>query len=201
MEHATKNAGFGAERRIAGLLVNSLREFSSAGNLTRIESRPRRTALGHYMFFADLEAASAASVGDALKALASASMSCVFSGRTEYRRGVRLTARHRVLRRNRSLAEAGDSNRPALALQGPAGRAARWVLRPGARAQRQLRPINVCTFVAQVRPQEPAEILEEGDWALPLKLHSRAAGCHPGSLLRVHGTRTGARSLAVLVRP
>jgi prephenate dehydratase len=26
-------------------------------NLTRIESRPRRTALGHYMFFADLDGA------------------------------------------------------------------------------------------------------------------------------------------------
>ena len=39
-----------------GWLVESLRELSDRGvNLTRIESRPRRTALGHYMFFADLE--------------------------------------------------------------------------------------------------------------------------------------------------
>ena len=39
-------------------------------NLTRIESRPRRTALGHYMFFVDLEgAAGRAAVGEALDAL------------------------------------------------------------------------------------------------------------------------------------
>jgi prephenate dehydratase len=39
-----------------GWLVAALRQFSDRGvNLTRIESRPRRTSLGHYMFFADLE--------------------------------------------------------------------------------------------------------------------------------------------------
>jgi prephenate dehydratase len=39
-----------------GWLVEALRELSDrAVNLTRIESRPRRMALGHYMFFADLE--------------------------------------------------------------------------------------------------------------------------------------------------
>jgi prephenate dehydratase len=39
-----------------GWLVEALRELSDRGvNLTRIESRPRRMALGHYMFFADLE--------------------------------------------------------------------------------------------------------------------------------------------------
>ena len=46
---------------------------SSAGrgvNLTRIESRPRRIRLGHYMFFADLEgAAERPPVSDALAAL------------------------------------------------------------------------------------------------------------------------------------
>jgi prephenate dehydratase len=36
--------------------VAVLSEFSDRGiNLTRIESRPRRMRLGHYMFFADLE--------------------------------------------------------------------------------------------------------------------------------------------------
>jgi prephenate dehydratase len=41
-----------------GWLVAALSELSDRGvNLTRIESRPRRTALGHYMFFADLEGA------------------------------------------------------------------------------------------------------------------------------------------------
>jgi prephenate dehydratase len=39
-----------------GALVNVLRELADRGiNLTRIESRPRRVGLGHYMFFADLE--------------------------------------------------------------------------------------------------------------------------------------------------
>jgi prephenate dehydratase len=39
-------------------------------NLTRIESRPRRTSLGHYMFFIDLEGGVAEpAVADALEAL------------------------------------------------------------------------------------------------------------------------------------
>jgi prephenate dehydratase len=39
-----------------GALVSVLRELSDREiNLTRIESRPRRVRLGHYMFFADLE--------------------------------------------------------------------------------------------------------------------------------------------------
>jgi prephenate dehydratase len=39
-----------------GWLVDCLTEFSSRSiNLTRIESRPRRIGLGHYMFFCDLE--------------------------------------------------------------------------------------------------------------------------------------------------
>jgi len=41
-----------------GWLVDVLTEFSGRGvNLTRIESRPRRTGLGHYFFFVDLEGA------------------------------------------------------------------------------------------------------------------------------------------------
>jgi prephenate dehydratase len=41
-----------------GWLVDCLTEFSSrAITLTRIESRPRRIGLGHYMFFCDLEGA------------------------------------------------------------------------------------------------------------------------------------------------
>ena len=40
-----------------GSLVSVLRELSDREiNLTKIESRPRRVSLGHYMFFADLEA-------------------------------------------------------------------------------------------------------------------------------------------------
>jgi prephenate dehydratase len=54
-----------------GALVSVLREFSDRGiNLTKIESRPRRVRLGHYMFFADLEgAANAPHVAEALTAL------------------------------------------------------------------------------------------------------------------------------------
>ena len=54
-----------------GALVNVLRELSDRDiNLTRIESRPRRVGLGHYMFFADLEGgAGEPQVADALDAL------------------------------------------------------------------------------------------------------------------------------------
>jgi prephenate dehydratase len=46
--------GPGADQ--SGWLVGCLDEFASRGiNLTKIESRPRRERLGHYMFFADLE--------------------------------------------------------------------------------------------------------------------------------------------------
>lgn len=54
-----------------GALVNVLRELSDREiNLTRIESRPRRVGLGHYMFFADLEGPSEdPHVAEALEAL------------------------------------------------------------------------------------------------------------------------------------
>jgi prephenate dehydratase len=55
-----------------GALVAVLRELADRGvNLTKIESRPRRVRLGHYMFFADLDgAASDSAVDEALEALA-----------------------------------------------------------------------------------------------------------------------------------
>jgi prephenate dehydratase len=47
---------WGGGDQAPGWLVDVLRELSDRDvNLTRIESRPRRTALGHYMFFADLD--------------------------------------------------------------------------------------------------------------------------------------------------
>jgi prephenate dehydratase len=54
-----------------GALVGVLSELASRGiNLTKIESRPRRVRLGHYMFFADLEGAAADdAVREALDAL------------------------------------------------------------------------------------------------------------------------------------
>ncbi len=55
-----------------GSLVSVLRELSDREiNLTKIESRPRRVRLGHYMFFADLEARlDEPHVAEALEALA-----------------------------------------------------------------------------------------------------------------------------------
>ncbi|HEX5910179.1 MAG TPA: ACT domain-containing protein, partial [Thermoleophilaceae bacterium] len=52
-------------------LVSVLGELSSRDiNLTRIESRPRRVRLGHYMFFADLDGSTAdPHVAEALAAL------------------------------------------------------------------------------------------------------------------------------------
>jgi prephenate dehydratase len=54
-----------------GWLVDVLSEFAGRGvNLTRIESRPRRTGLGHYFFFVDLEGATGAgAVDEALDAV------------------------------------------------------------------------------------------------------------------------------------
>jgi prephenate dehydratase len=54
-----------------GWLVHALQELAERGvNLTRIESRPRRTSLGHYMFFVDLEGGVAdPPVAEALAAL------------------------------------------------------------------------------------------------------------------------------------
>ena len=54
-----------------GALVAVLSEFADRGiNLTKIESRPRRVRLGHYMFFADLDGSEDdARVSEALDAL------------------------------------------------------------------------------------------------------------------------------------
>ena len=54
-----------------GALVSVLGELSTRDiNLTRIESRPRRVRLGHYMFFADLDGSTAdPHVAEALSAL------------------------------------------------------------------------------------------------------------------------------------
>jgi prephenate dehydratase len=62
---------WGAGDESPGWLVSVLSELAErAINLTRIESRPRRVKLGHYMFFADLEGAVAEEpVGEALAAL------------------------------------------------------------------------------------------------------------------------------------
>jgi prephenate dehydratase len=62
---------WGGGDQAPGWLVDCLRQLSDRGvNLTRIESRPRRMALGHYMFFADLDgAAGLPPVSEALAAL------------------------------------------------------------------------------------------------------------------------------------
>ncbi len=66
---------WGAGDESAGWLVRCLSEFAFRGvNLTRIESRPQRLGLGHYMFFADLDGGAAPGdgglVSEAIEALA-----------------------------------------------------------------------------------------------------------------------------------
>jgi prephenate dehydratase len=70
-EAKTSVVFWGSGDESPGWLVGVLREFADRGvNLTRIESRPRRVRLGHYMFFADLEGAvTRPPVSDALDAL------------------------------------------------------------------------------------------------------------------------------------
>jgi prephenate dehydratase len=62
---------WGAGDGSAGWLVGCLAELADRGiSLTRIESRPRRICLGHYMFFADFEgAAQAPAVAAAIEGL------------------------------------------------------------------------------------------------------------------------------------
>ena len=62
---------WGSGDQSPGWLAQALQELAERGvNLTRIESRPRRTSLGHYMFFIDLEGGIAEpAVADALEAL------------------------------------------------------------------------------------------------------------------------------------
>jgi prephenate dehydratase len=61
----------GAGDQAPGWLVRCLSEFAFRGvNLTRIESRPRRARLGHYLFHVDMEGRAAdPSVADAIAAL------------------------------------------------------------------------------------------------------------------------------------
>jgi prephenate dehydratase len=57
-EPKTSVVFWGGGDQSPGWLVDVLSEFAGRGvNLTRIESRPRRTGLGHYFFFVDLEGA------------------------------------------------------------------------------------------------------------------------------------------------
>lgn len=62
---------WGGGDQAPGWLLRVLGEFADRDvNLTRIESRPRRTGLGHYMFFVDVEGhADAPAVSEALGAL------------------------------------------------------------------------------------------------------------------------------------
>jgi prephenate dehydratase len=69
--HKTSIVFWGFDDRSPGALVAVLSELADrAVNMTKIESRPRRVRLGHYMFFCDLEgAASDPPVATALDAM------------------------------------------------------------------------------------------------------------------------------------
>jgi prephenate dehydratase len=69
--HKTSVAWWGEGDESPGWLVRCLSEFAFRGvNLTRIESRPRRSQLGHYAFFADLDGAiTDSAVAEAIEAL------------------------------------------------------------------------------------------------------------------------------------
>ncbi len=69
--HKTSLVLRGAGDEAPGWLVRCLTEFASRDvNLTRIESRPRKLGLGHYMFFADVDGHTAdASVTAAIEGL------------------------------------------------------------------------------------------------------------------------------------
>ena len=69
--HKTSVVWWGGGDETPGWLVRCLSEFAFRGiNLTRIESRPQRLGLGHYMFFADLGGAEDdAPVAEAIEAL------------------------------------------------------------------------------------------------------------------------------------
>jgi prephenate dehydratase len=70
-EPKTSIVFWGGGDQSPGWLVDVLSEFAGrAVNLTRIESRPRRTGLGHYFFFVDIEGAEAdTAIADALDAV------------------------------------------------------------------------------------------------------------------------------------
>jgi prephenate dehydratase len=58
LANKTSLAFWGADDTSPGWLVRCLSEFAFRGvNLTKIESRPRRTQLGHYRFFVDCDGA------------------------------------------------------------------------------------------------------------------------------------------------
>ena len=73
--HKTALVFWGGGDLKPGWLVDCLTEFSARGiNLTRIESRPQRIGLGHYMFFCDLQGA--ASNPDVAAAIAGLGAHC-----------------------------------------------------------------------------------------------------------------------------
>ena len=71
-EPKTSIVFWGGGDQSPGWLLKVLREFAERGvNLVRIESRPRRTGLGHYFFFVDFEGAAGEPPGsEALEAVA-----------------------------------------------------------------------------------------------------------------------------------
>ena len=130
-ESKTSIVFWGFNDESPGALVSVLRELSDRQiNLTRIESRPRRVRLGHYMFFADLERARTEGVMDeALRGARRARGDAARAGLLRRRRTPRdrlTTGRGRRLHwRHRGGHFAGTTGRGGLgARAGSSGRAA-----------------------------------------------------------------------------
>ena len=185
-----------------GWLVDVLARVSGRGvNLTRIESRPRRVRLGHYMFFADLEGrpptAGERGPGGAARPGGGGARAGLLpvtgDGPADWTLGY--TAAHRGAARELTFStEAGDSEPgPVSALPGPAG------LGSAAGSSGRVlvlnasyEPINVCTVrrAAVLILKNRAEVLEQGEWALHAESLTLAApGGHPAADLRAHPAR------------
>ena len=169
---------WGAGDDAPGWLVRCLSEFAFRGvNLTKIESRPRKRGLGHYLFFADLEGrVDDAPVAEAVEACAHCEQVRVLGS---------YPGRHRLT---------GPADRytapPGMATWGsrhqdPAGSAPLFEhRRRGADGGRVLvlnatyEPINVCTVrrAAVLLLKEKAEVVEHGHVGAALREHGRCRG-------------------------
>ena len=195
-EAKTSIVFWGGGDQSPGWLVDVLTEFSDRGvNLTRIESRPRRTGLGPLLLLRGPRGRGGLPRRSARRSRRSpsTSRSCAYSGLTGDRPGY--TERTVAVRANVSFTtEPGDVEPgPLLALPG-AGRPEQRATSSGRVLvlNASYEPINVCTVrrAAVLILKNRAEILEKGDWALHSEsAHARPPGRDPAAHLRAHPAR------------